>query len=170
MLAGSAGVPGFVTGFGLVPGAAEKVGGGPRGNVDILTTKLSVAISGRGGSAAFIIVTGQVRLPATSPGNVAGRLAILRMNMILPGPSDPGSAIESRSMSSVAGFPVVGFASPMGSVRIVTPGSEHRGSTWAWDGLGSMPRTKTNATKNEKRRWGRDLPMILPPSRANRAR
>src|SRR6267143_3878422 len=53
------------------------------------------------------------------------RLTIFRMNMILPEPSEAGSAIESFSMSCAG---CMSSASPTGSVRTVTPGKTHGSS------------------------------------------
>src|SRR6267143_416833 len=48
------------------------------------------------------------------------RLTIFKMNMILPGPREAGSAIESFTMSCSG---CLSSASPTASVRTVTPGT-----------------------------------------------
>src|SRR6266480_4784410 len=53
------------------------------------------------------------------------KLTIFRMNMILPEPSEAGSAMESFTISC-AGLP--SSASPIVSVRTVTPGKTHGSS------------------------------------------
>src|SRR6266446_3267966 len=61
------------------------------------------------------------------------KLTILRMNMILPGPREAGSAMESFTMSCAG---LLSSASPTASVRIVTPGTLQGSSTTSWHGVG----------------------------------
>ncbi|SRR6267143_6169100 len=53
------------------------------------------------------------------------RLTIFKMNMILPGPREAGSAMESFTMSCSG---CLSSASPTASVRTVTPGTLHESS------------------------------------------
>src|SRR2546422_2880011 len=117
-LAGSAGVPGLLgKGFGFVPVPTEKVIA-PVGFVG--DTALDIRTQKSPAGASTWKTMGQV-----VSGGTLCKLTILRMNMILPGPRETGSAMESFTMSC-AGF--LSSASPTASVRIVTPGTLHGSS------------------------------------------
>src|SRR2546422_2800760 len=116
-LAGSAGVPGLLgKGFGFVPVPTEKVIA-PVWFVGDTALDIRAQKSPAGAWKTMGHVVS---------GGTFCKLTILRMNMILPGPSEAGSAMESFTMSCAG---LLSSASPTASVRIVTPGTLHGSST-----------------------------------------
>src|SRR5712691_8925827 len=111
-LAGSAGVPAFKLGFVLFAPVATVKNTCPAALVCIRAAK-------------SIPLGALKRIGQVVSGGTFCKLTIFRMNMILPVPSEAGSAIESFTMSCEG---CLSSASPTASVRIVTPGTLHGSS------------------------------------------